>query len=250
MHERLESWGTRGRLLLTTSFLLFGPVPLGANPRSLGYSESTVIVPAPEGEVCPGTTLLQQDDGDFESGYNWHGAGVQPPDYGSWAERYTSDFVCGIQLLLTQEGFYDGQTMDLYVWESVAEGNPPPGPDPGNALCVIRDVDPGPPADWPSISTHDFQICCPTGGPHFVGFWPNWPGVFGAWYIAADENGAGDGCPRTKIAPGIGYDTGWSHPIGLFSHCRDLGIREHAGIGDCQATPSRRMTWGRIKGLY
>ncbi len=29
-----------------------------------------------------------------------------------------------------------------------------------------------------------------------------------------------------------------------------LGIRELAGIGNCEATPTRETTWGRIKSLY
>jgi len=40
--------------------------------------------------------------------------------------------------------------MDVYVWESNPDGDPAPGPDPGNLICMIAGVDPGPPALWPA----------------------------------------------------------------------------------------------------
>jgi hypothetical protein len=178
--------------------------------------------------------------------------GVAPPDYGSWAECYDSDFVCGIQFLFTQDGLYDDQTMDVYVWEALTGGDPPPGPDPGNVLCVISGLTPGPIAFWPEFSVHTVRVCCETGGAHFVGYWPNWPLSGCGWYTASDENGPDQGCPRTNVAPGIGYPTGWQHPdaIPIFGACRHLGIREYAGLGDCPPTPKEATTWGRIKALY
>ncbi|MBD3335609.1 MAG: hypothetical protein GF355_08835 [Candidatus Eisenbacteria bacterium] len=195
---------------------------------------------------------MRNDDGSFENAYAWSGGGVIPPEYGAFAECYTGDFVCGVQFGFTQIGYYENYTMDVYVWDSNVEGNPPPGPDPGNVLCRLAGVDPGAPAYWPEVSTHDVQVCCAVDGEHFVGFWGDWPGELESWYIAADENGPELGCPRTKIRPEMGYPTGWNHPniIALFSQCKNLGIREYSGLGDCSPTATQATTWGRIKSFY
>jgi hypothetical protein len=240
-------------LLVALFLLLLLSASPGDQATDLGFREDTKIIESHEdGDFCPGTLLLMTDDGDFENGYCWRFAGVIPPDYGSWAECHESDFICGVQFLLTQTGYYIGQTMDVYVWESAADGNPPPGPDPGNIICVLTNVEPGAIAFWPDISAHNVKVCCETGGSHFVGYWPNWSMEGCGWFIASDEDGPGEGCPRTKIAPGIGYPTGWSHPniVGTFGGCKDLGIRVFSGSGDCPPTPSRPSTWGRIKALY
>lgn len=222
-----------------------------AAQETAGYREDTRILES-DGEICPGSVLLQYDDGDFENGYTWRFMGIVPPDYGSWATCYESDFVCGIQFLFTQTGYHSGEGMDVYVWESDAVGNPPPGPDPGNVICVILGVVPEQIAFWPEISTHDVQVCCQTDGDHFVGYWPAWPLNGAVWFVAGDEDGPGGGCPRTKIAPDIGYPSGWQHPevVATFSGCQALGIREYSGLGDCAPTPARTTTWGRVKALY
>ncbi|MBD3333917.1 MAG: hypothetical protein GF355_00190 [Candidatus Eisenbacteria bacterium] len=219
----------------------------------LGYHDETRIIPSPREEFCPGTTLLQNDDGVFENGYAWRTGGVQPPDYGAWAECYDSQFVCGIQFLFTHTGEYEGQTMDVYVWDDAPDGNPSPGPDPGNVVCVLTGIDPGEPAFWPDISEHDIQVCCATDGPHWIGFWGNWPGENEGWFIAADErNPPIVGCPRTNVYPGTGYGEGWTpvNELDLFPRCENLGIREFSGLGDCGPTSLQEASWGRIKALY
>jgi hypothetical protein len=225
-----------------------------APASALGYSRNTEILPRADGsqDPCPGTEILQQDDGNLENAYAWEGAGVQAPEYGAWAECFTADYVCAVELLLTQTGGYQGQTLDLYLWEKVAPGKTIPGPQPGNVICFIPDVHPGAVAMWPQISSVVVRVCCPTGGEHFAGFWPQWPGESAGFYLAADETPPGHGCPRTKIAPGLGYPSGWNHPtaVPVFSACTDVGIREWAGPGDCAPTPVHETTWGRIKSLY
>jgi hypothetical protein len=151
--------------------------------------------------------------------------------------------------------------MDVYIWESAVGGNPPPGPDPGNVLCMIPGVSPGPVAFWPSISQHNIQICCETNGEHFAGFWGDFQVGACGWFIASDEDGPALGNPRTKIAPGIGYPTGWQHPnvVPTFAGCKALGIRVFRGPGECELTSgtpdpdapvARKTTWGTIKALY
>jgi hypothetical protein len=240
-------------LILVAALLMLGPaVAVNPEPVETGFSQNTTIIDnGTDQDICPGAELLQQDDGGFENGYAWRFGGVVPPDYGSFAECYESDFVCGIQFLFTQTGYFIGQSMDVYVWGYDPDGNPPPGPDPGNVICILPGVVPGDIALWPEISAHDVQVCCDVNGDHFVGFWGNWPGLSNGWFIASDEDGPGTGCPRTKIAPGIGYPTGWNHTnvVGPFQ-AQDLGIREFAGQGDCPPTPARQSTWGKIKALY
>jgi hypothetical protein len=225
------------------------PIAAMANPESTGYSDNTSII-TQDGDFCPGAVLVQNDDGTVENGYAWSFGGVVPPDFGAWAECYEADYVCGIQFGLTQTGYYMGQTMDVYVWED--DGAAPPDNMPGNTLCAVLDVAPGPIALWPDVSIHDVQICCETPGRHFVGFWGNWPMQQAAWFIACDENGPPAGCPSTNIAPGIGYPTGWNrvHVVPTFDDCKALLIREYAGEGDCAPTPAESTTWGRIKALY
>jgi hypothetical protein len=96
---------------------------------------------------------------------------------------------------------------------------------------------------WPEFSVHDFQVCCPADGEHFVGFWPNWPLAGNdIFFVAADVNGPGLGCPRTRVAPGIGYPTGWQHPDEIGISANDMGIREYAGLGDCPPTTTGSTT--------
>jgi hypothetical protein len=217
-------------------------VSAAENSVALGFSRNTTIIsaPTPDSECA----LAQQDDGTFENGYAWAYAGVAEPDYGSWAECYDNAFVCTVNLFLTDVGYYMGQSCDVYVWED-AGGNP------GNVLFVLNGFVPGQPAFWPDISEHVADVNFCANGPHFVGFWPNWPGQLLGWFIASDENGLGMGCPRTKIAPGIGYPTGWQHPnvVSTFGACLDLGIRE-TYLTSCEPTATEETTWGKIKALY
>lgn len=252
-------------LLLMVCAVVMPQSATGESPATeLGFRQDTEIIQGPETELfCPATTLRRHDDNSFENGYCWRFMGVVPPDYGSWAECYEAEYVCAIEFLFTHTGYYIGQTMDVYLWESVADGNPPPGPDPGNVICYLSDVPPGPMGLWPEVSKHDVEICCETNGLLFAGFWGRWPGASCAWFVASDEDGAGGGCPRTKIAPDIGYEPGWHHPdiVPTFENVKALGIRILAGRGDCTTSSvpdpdevgirgDRKTTWGAIKSLY
>lgn len=194
-------------------------------------------------EICPDATLLQNDDGSFEWGYQWWGAEVMPPDYGSWAEHYDCrGIICAMSVGFSTIGYFYNPSLDVYIWEDEDD-------NPGNALFVLRDWFPETPGYWPDVTFRDVELGeIPSPGPHFIGFWPNWPDAQG-WFLGADEDGPGLGGPRTKIAPGLGYPTGWNHPnvVSEFSGCRDLAIREYC-IEDPTAT--KTTTWGRIKALY
>jgi hypothetical protein len=222
-------------------FALALPLALLCSPAVPGTG------PAGAQSICDGAILLQHDDGSFENGYGWSGPGSRVPDFGAWAERYESDVVCSVQFLFIDSGDFQDQTMDVFVW-SDESGNP------GTVLCVLRDIDPGPIAPWPQISIHDVPINCETGGPHFVGFWGEWPGAVHGWYLAADENGSGSGSPRTRIAPGLGYPTGWNHPnvVPFYSGIRGVGIRELALQSSGLPEPRGVVpaTWGAVKAFY
>jgi hypothetical protein len=225
---------------------LFG-VASAENAVSTGPGQGVVIDnPSPD-TICPNSTLKTNDDGSYENGYAWAYSGVVAPYYGAWAEGFTldggHDGVCGMKFGLTQVGNQDGWLLDAYVWDDS-------GSNPNNVLSVTTGVNPGAIAMWPSISQHDVDITdVLTPANYFVGWWGNWVGVANGWYVASDENGFGGGLPRTNIAPGIGFPTGWNHPnvVSTFAGCMDLGIAVYEGTGPIPVEPT---TWGSIKSLY
>jgi hypothetical protein len=232
-------------MVLVAVFALVGATYAAEEPSgSTGFSRNTTIIeaPTPDGDQdCP--ILKCNADGTFENGYCWQFGGAVLPDYGAWAECYENTLVCEGHFYFTQTGYYIGQTVDAYIWED-AGGNP------GNVLCATLGANPGPIAFWPSCSAHKipFDPPCAPPGSHFVGFWGNWPDAQCGWFICSDEDGFA-GCPRTKIAPGIGYPTGWNHPnvVPTFAGCQSLGICEWSGEG---GTATQETTWGQIKALY
>lgn len=201
-----------------------------------------VILPSGDTNPCPPAVLLANNDGSFENGYAWQYGGVVPPYYGAFADGYTgTGSVCGIQLnLTTVSGYYLGQTLDAYVWDAS-------GGNPNNVLSVTVGVSITMPGIWPNISTHDIDnIDAAVAGDFFVGYWGNWPGVAPGWFVAADLDGFG-GVPRTNIAPGIGYPTGWTDPSVVWGPTMALGCS--AWLGE-DVIPVEETTWGAIKALY
>ena len=204
--------------------------------------------PATESDPCPPSTLLQNHDGTTENAFTRGFAGVHDPDYGSFAEGYpnlTSGTVCGIELYLTCWGTMSGEgTIDLYVWSYDAATT-----NPGNVLSLTPFVPVSGVGFWPTVTLHDFDVVdaeAVTGGV-FVGYWPR---SF-SWSIeqfgcAMDQNGFG-GTPRTNIAPGIGYPTGWAHPSVVGYALRAFGIGPWVGE---ESTPVRNGSWGSVKALY
>lgn len=175
-------------------------------------------------------------------GYAWQYGGVVPPDYGSWAECYEGAYeVCAAVFNLTQLGNQQGQTMDVYVWD---DG----GGIPGNVVCFRANIDPGPIAPYPDQSTHAVPLegCC-VEGSWWIGCWPNWPGQQAGWFIANDIYGSGT-CAKTKIAPGIGFPTGWQNVSIVWGPTPAMWIG--ADVRPCLPTPAHGASWGRIKSLY
>lgn len=192
---------------------------------------------------CPGSTLLCNHDGSFEiNGCAWLDGGVIPPYYGAFAEGFDGcGTVCGMQFAFTTlPGYQSGQLMDAYVWDS-------DGTNPTSVLGVTVGIDPGPIAIWENVSLHDIDVDdVAVDGPFFVGFWGNWPGADQpGWWVAADFDGIG--MPRTYVAPGLGFPTGWQPPTMFDGRIQSIGICAYLDEG---GSPTQEDTWGRIKALY
>ncbi len=190
----------------------------GKAARSIGPGIGRIKA-GPRDNPCPGSDLLVNADGSYENGYTWWYGGEAAPYYGAFAEGYdATGTVCGQQYALTTlTGMYVGQRLDAYLWNS----------DGGNPTSVIG-VDVGisisPPGIWPTFTLHDIDTADePVNGDFFVGYWGEWPGAIGGWWVAADLDGFG-GEPRTNIAPGIGYPTGWADPSIVWGPTQALGI--------------------------
>jgi hypothetical protein len=226
-------------------FALIGTASAADEPfGQTGFSDNTTIIEAP-GPDEEGSYILQNWDGSAENGYCWQFAGVVEPDYGAWAECYISTFVVIQQWhhYFTQTGYYIGQQADFYLWDDA-------GGIPGNVIQVVRTA-PGPIPFWPEVGAIKIPLDPPIKVEvpvWYVGFWPVWPGESCGWFVAADEDGF-PGCRLTKIAPGIGYPTGWQDCtiVGTFAGCQSLGLG--AWVKD-QPTPSQGSTWGQIKALF
>lgn len=231
---------------LLAVFALVGLASLAlAQPAELGFNLNTNIVygPTPD-EDCTDAMLDQNDDGTFENGYCWQYGGIVAPDYGSFAECYNNIYVCSVEAGFTQVGNFIGQTIDVYVWEDA-------GGIPGNVLCQVAGVTISSPAFWPSISMHLIDVNCCANGAHFVGYWANWPDQPCGFYVGADEDGFGLGCPLTKVPAGSGYGTGWVPVTVAFPNCLDIALREwYLDVCGGEPTPTQDATWGSIKNLY
>jgi hypothetical protein len=223
-------------LILATG--LQGPRPaVASGPEPCSAGSQTRESP------CPGSTLLCNHDGTFEiNGCAWVDGGVARPYYGAFAEGFVgTGVVCGMQFdFTTLPGYQTGQTMDAYVWDS-------DGTNPTTVLGVTTGIDPGPVAIWYDVSVHDVDVNdVAVDGPFFVGFWGDWPGADQpGWWVAADFDSPG--LPRTNVAPGLGYPTGWQSADMFDGRIRSLGICAYLGQ---PGVPAQESTWGRIKSLY
>lgn len=205
--------------------------------------EAGFVLPGRDDNPCPGSDLLLRFDGTGEAACSWQGDGVLPPDYGAWAEGYTATgLVCGIQFHFSAlTGWQTGQNLDAYVYDSDGE-------NPSAVLSMTPGIDPGPVAIWPALSSHDIDTeDVEVGGEFFAGFWGAWPGEFPpGWGTVCDLDGP-QGMPRTKIAPGIGYPTGWHDPSIVFGPTRNNAIGPYVAP---LPIPASGSTWGSVKMLY
>jgi hypothetical protein len=227
-------------MLLAVAALVVGVSANAANVSSTGVNTNTTLNDAFDGGCG---TLLFNSDGGYENGFAWQYGGTVAPDYGSFAESYSTPGMqaCSIVLDLTQTGYQAGQTLDAYAWGDA-------GGVPGAVLNVSTGATPGTIAFWPSLSRHAFSLTpnnnC--GDTTWTGYWGNWPDAHSGWFVGADTNGFG-GTPLTNIAPGIGYPTGWNNVSIVWGPTQAIGCGGEFVSCD---VPVEEATWGQIKNLY
>ncbi|MFN8547265.1 MAG: hypothetical protein U0527_04650 [Candidatus Eisenbacteria bacterium] len=190
---------------------------------------------------APCGSIFSRTDGPYENGYAWLYGGNVPPQYGAFAECYSGSYeICGVALDLTTVGFGAEGTFEIYLW---GDG----GGQPGAVLAMLHIPDHGGMGFWPNVTRNVYAFSAPTC---VDGVW--WVGFRGTWewadiFIAADLDGP-LGCPRTNIAPGFGFPTGWQDVSVAWAPTHSLGIG--AQINVCLPVPDRPSTWGRVKRLY
>ncbi len=138
---------------------------------------------------------------------------------------------------------YLGQKADAYLWNS--DGN-----NPTSVINVDYGMTVSTPAIWPSFTLADINTTDEVGpGNFFVGYWGEWPGAIAGWFIGADLDGFG-GMPRTNIAPGIGYPTGWNNVSIIWGPTQAIGLGAYVMVSPPPPVPVENKTWGQIKNLY
>jgi len=200
---------------------------------------------------CGYGNLVLNSDQQYENGYSWHYGGTQAPDWGSFAECFTPPQeweVCAVSFDLTSvfdSGF--GATLDAYLYDD-DDGVP------GQVLAVTTQFDPWPVARWPEVSRHAVPLVVVVDGPFWVGHWGAFQNITPPWFMAADIEGSAEGCAYTKIAPGIGYPSGWQHCEVVWGPTNALGIGYHGHRAGTSSSGgdfrSQVGSWGKIKALY
>jgi len=154
-------------ILIFLGAVLCGTAGAAENAGSVGFGHG-VSAPGGDSNPCLPSPLFLNYDGSAENGFCWQYAGIVPPYYGAFAERYESQGFCGIQLHLTGIGYPCGP-LTAIVWADA-------GGIPGNVLSVTPGLNPCPVATWPSVSTHDFAInTVGSGGVAWIGYWATSP---------------------------------------------------------------------------
>ncbi|MFN8549218.1 MAG: hypothetical protein U0527_14905 [Candidatus Eisenbacteria bacterium] len=189
--------------------------------------------------------LLLHGDGSWETAYGWPYWYSPPPDYGAFAECYSGEGeLCALVLWGTDSGVQDPNGFDAFVWSDGDNG------EPGTVICSALGLEAGGVPTFPMFKEIDVPLggCC-VSGSWWVGFRGAWGGPTPGFYIGGDYDGPGQGCPMTKIAPGLGYPEGWQSVTVLAGEpTKSLAIG--AMIRSCAPVPMAPTTWGRVKSLY
>ncbi len=189
-----------------------------------------------------GRTTWMHSDGTYEDGYAWEYGGCEPPDFGSFAERYEGCRQIVAIVLDLSSVLPECLPLDAYVWAD-DDGAP------GEVLEVLLDVIVVGMAQWPRYSRHFIDLPEPlyAEGTWWVGFWGQWPAYEPSYYVGADLNGPGGGSPMTKIAPGQGYPEGWQNVAVRWGPTAALGIGAEVAESP---SPVSCEAWGAIKALF
>jgi hypothetical protein len=262
--------------LLLAMLSVAGPAQAGLTAAGSVGPGHGVQLPCPDYVLCYGEYLLNYD-GSAENGYCWQYGGLVSPDYGAFAECFSAfGWPCEIDLFLTGQGNACEDQIDLYLWDDA-------GGTPGNVLSVFRGEAPCPVAVWPNVNCLYAPLYpVRVDGAFWAGFAARPSDQASGFFIAADTDGPG-GCPFTRIAPGVGYPTGWQDVSVVWGPTRSLGIAVRVegdpphtaccrqdgtcamsygycdnGIQlpgvNCDANPCpmpvRHSSWGRVKTAY
>lgn len=195
-------------------------------------------------EPCDNASIDLPEDRVYENAISWQFEGVLAPDLGALAQVYPARrILCGVVLDLTQNGGQATQRMDLYIWDNDS-GRP------GAVRALVTAANPGPVATWPIIGRHVLALPEPTCAEVdsvWVGYWPSWIAEPAGWFVGADL----DGPPTrsvTKIAPGLGFPSGWQNTSTAWGPVSTLGIG--LSFAPCVPDPVISSTWGSIKSLF
>lgn len=255
--------GWRGEISIFCAFLTLASLPTD------GFGITDPVFPFEHLGPHDGVSVLGLDQGTRPQSYYNHDNSFEdalccrlqacvPPYGGAFAEAFSPPLsvthICEIILWVTETGFWTPQPVDLYIWEGgLTEG-------PGSVVHVETGLVMSNVPTWPTIGENSFTINIPVPpGPFAAGYWADFSQDFCAWYVACDRDGSG-GQPWVNIPPGLGYPSGWQHPVvvwqnplnalGIGVSYIDLsgGVMEEPYWDPPPADP--RWTWGRIKALF
>lgn len=259
---RHRSFGKRGRVGRVTAALSAGVLTHGA------------------AHVSTAQSLYIRGDGTYENAIAWQFEGAAQPDYGAIAVRFPEALdliVESLVLDLTRDevgardstgarvaaepggvgsraracsggiaGSKRASVADLYIWDEI-DGIP------GAVLRVEPSASIEVDTAWPEFTRATIPLAtrlrCEeiTGAAVWAGFWGHWPNDLAGWFVGVDLDAFGPG-GMTRIAPGLGYPSGWQ-PISVA-----WGPVSAVGIGilavPCDPEPVVEGSWGRIKQLF
>lgn len=215
-------------------------------PERLGTRAGTqpTLTASARSAICDTVSIEIDGDGAYENAIGWQFEGVAAPDFGAMAQIYAGRRVlCGVILDLSQSGGRPSLGMDLYVWD---DG----GGVPGAVRAMVVGANPGVVATWPDVGRHLLALpepSCAEVDSIWVGYRPSWEGERAGWFVGADL----DGPPArslTKIAPGLGFPTGWQSVTTAWGPLSALGIG--LSVDACATEPVVSSSWGTLKTLF
>jgi len=237
----MSGFSRRGRKARSVGLLLC-TLAYGLVARHVAMA-SFPLEPVGRGGVSGTRAVWMHSDETYESAYAWFGYGCQPPDFGSFAERYeTSARLLAVVLDLTGSWYFRVGRADVYVWAD-------DGGVPGEVLALEPDVLLGVLPYWPSVDRFFVELTeslC-VEDVWWVGFWGRWPLFDAYFWVGADLDGPGGGAPMTKIAPGLEWPEGWQDVAVRFGPTAALGIGAEV---EELPSPAESATWGAIKRLF
>ncbi len=204
---------------------------------------SLLVVGVASADTCG--ELLLHGDGTWETAYGWDAWQSPPPDYGAFAECYTGQGeLCAVVMWGTQAGLFDPDGYDAFIWADDGFGLP------GGVVCSAIGQDAGGVPLFPNFKRIEAPLngCC-VSGSWWVGFRGAWGGGTPGFYIGADYDGPNEGCPMTKIAPGLEYPEGWQH-VSVLAGEPTKSLAIGALIRACAPVAAAPATWGKVKSLY